>query len=134
MNSASSPATRDSFPRRGYPLGALFVLVAVSAVLAAALAPSLRAVAADKLKWWEPLGAAGISVVVLGVIGAGAGALYYPHWRGLLVGGIAGGLIGIVAGPLALVSPRELLPAALAMFVGSIIAVAIAAVMRKRGE
>ena len=124
----------DASTRRGYPLGTLFVLVAISAVLAAGLAPAFRAVAADKLKWWEPLIAAVILAVVLGIVGFIAGFLYYPHWRGLAAGGIAGAFVGLVAGPLALVPPRELLPVFLAMCVGTVIAVAIAGVMRRKGD
>ena len=124
----------DTSTRRGYPLGTLFVLVAMSAVLTAGLSPAFRAVAAEKLKWWEPLTAAAIAAVVLGIVGFAAGGLYYPHWRGLLAGGIAGFCVGLFAGPLALVEPRDLFPAALAMCVGSVIAIAIAAAMRRRGE
>ena len=71
---------------------------------------------------------------MLGFVGVCAGGLYFPHWRGLLMGGIAGVYIGLVGGPLALVEPRELLPAALAMCVGSVISVGIAAAMRRKGE
>lgn len=120
--------------RRGYPMGMLFVLVAISAVLTAGLSPALRAVAAEKLQWWQPLLAAGIGAMVLGIIGFCAGALYFPHWRGLLMGLISGMAIGLVAGPLALVEPRELFPAALAMCVGSVIAVGLAAAMRRKAD
>jgi MFS family permease len=120
--------------RRGYPLGTLFVLVAISAVLTAGLSPAVRAVAAEKLEWWQPLLAAGIGAVALGLVGVCAGGFYFPHWRGLLTGGIAGFFIGLIAGPLALVQPRDLLPAALAMCVGSVISVGIAAAMRRKGE
>ena len=125
----------DTAPaRRGYPLGMLFVLVAISAVLTAAMSPAIRAVAAEKLPWWQPLLAAGTGACVLGIAGFCAGALYFPHWRGLLMGGISGASIGLIAGPLALVEPRDLLPAALAMCVGSVIAVGLAAAMRRKGE
>lgn len=120
--------------RRGYPLGTLFVLLAISAVLTAGLAPVFRAVTADKLQWWDPLIAAGIGAGVLAFVGVCVGGLYFPHWRGLLTGGIAGVCVGLIAGPLSLVEPRELLPAALAMCVGSVISVAIAAAMRRKGD
>lgn len=126
--------SNDASARRGYPLGTLFVLVTVSAVLTAGLTPSVRAVAADKMKFWDPIVAAGIALAVLAFIGACAGGLYYPHWRGLAVGGLAGALVGIVAGPLALVPHQDLLSVSLAMFAGSVVAVAIAAVMRRREE
>ena len=120
--------------RRGYPLGTLFVLVAISAVLSAALSPAIRAVAAEKLEWWRPLAAAGMGAAALGLVGVCAGGIYFPHWRGLLTGGIAGVFIGLVAGPLALIEPRDLFPAALAMCVGSVISVGIAAAMRRKAE
>lgn len=120
--------------RRGYPLGTLFVLLAISAVLAAGISPAIRAVTADKLPWWQPLLGAGIGAAVLGFIGTCAGGLYYPHWRGVLCGGIAGVFVGLVAGPLTMVPRQELLAITLAMSAGSIIAVAIAAVMRRKGE
>ena len=124
----------DVSGRRGYPLGTLFVLVAICAVLAAGLAPAFQAVADEKLQWWQPLGAAGIAAFWLGKVGLVAGVLYYPHWRGLAVGWVAGACVGIVAGPLTLVSHRELLPVFLAMCVGTVIAVATAAVMRRKGD
>ena len=130
---ASAPHSEPP-PRRGYPLGTLFVLVAISAVLTAGLSPAIRAVAADKLVWWQPLLAAGIGAAVLGFVGVFAGGIYFPHWRGLLTGGIAGVFIGLIAGPLSLVQPRDLLPYALAMCVGSVISVGIAAAMRRKGE
>jgi hypothetical protein len=119
---------------RGYPLGTLFVLIAICAVLTAGAAPAIRAVANERLQWWQPLLAAGIAAGVMGFVGACMGGFYYPHWRGLLMGGIAGAGVGLFAGPLALVEPRELLPAVLAMCVGSVIAIALAAAMRRKGE
>jgi len=130
---ASSPPSEVP-ARRGYPLGTLFVLITISAVLATGLSPTFRAVAADKLKWWDPLFAAGVGSAVLAIVGFCAGGLYYPHWRGLLCGGFAGVLVGLFAGPLTLVEPRDLLPVTLAMSVGSVIAIAIAALMRKKGD
>ncbi|MCE9529368.1 MAG: hypothetical protein K8R36_25240 [Planctomycetales bacterium] len=130
---ASSPASEIP-GKRGYPLGTLFVLITICAVLTAGLSPTIRAVAADKLKWWDPLFAAGVGSVVLALIGFCAGGLYYPHWRGLLCGGMAGVFVGLVAGPLTLVESRDLVPVTLAMTVGSIIAIAIAAVMRRKGD
>ena len=130
---ASEPQTQIS-PRRGYPLGTLFVLVAVSAVLTAGMAPAFRAVAAGQIKWWEPSLAAGATAIAVGILGLVAGALYYPHWRGLLVGGLSGICVGLVGGPLVLVPPRELFPVVLAMCVGSVIAIAIAALMRRIEE
>ena len=127
-----SALSDDIQSRRGYPMGMLFVLVAISAVLTAGLSPAVRAVAAEKLQWWQPLVAAGSGAVVLGFVGLCAGGLYFPHWRGLLMGFLSGGVIGLVAGPLALVEPRELFPAALAMCVGSVIAVGLAAAMRRK--
>ena len=112
----------------------LFVLVAICAVLTAGLSPTLRAVAAEKLKWWQPLLAAGVSGVALGLAGAIAGVIYFPHWRGFLMGGLAGLGVGLMAGPLTLVEPRELLPVALAMCVGSVISIAAAAAMRRKGD
>ncbi len=130
---ASQPSSEVP-TRRGYPLGMLFVLVAISAVLAAGLSPTFRAVAAEKLEWWQPLVAAAIGAAALGFVGFCAGGIYFPHWRGLLMGGAAGVGVGLIAGPLALVEPRELLPAALAMCVGSVISVGIAAAMRRKQE
>lgn len=129
-----SPTPKEVPSRRGYPLGTLFVLIAISAVLAAGLSPIFRAIGAENLEWWQPLFASGACSAVLGLIGFCAGGLYYPHWRGLLCGGFAGALVGLVAGPLVLLGPADLLSVTVAMSVGSIIAVAIAAVMRRQGE
>ena len=130
---ASSPPS-EAPGRRGYPLGTLFVLIAISAVLTAGISPAVRAVAAEKLQWWELLFAAGAGAAVLAVAGFCAGGIYYPRWRGFFCGGMAGVVIGLVAGPLTLVEPADLLSVTLAMSAGSIIAIAIAAVMRRKGD
>lgn len=129
---ASTPAETPA--RRGYPLGTLFVLITISAVLAAGLSPTFRAVATEELQWWQPLIAAGVGAAVLAIIGLCAGGLYFPHWRGLLCGGLAGAIVGLVAGPLTFLKPADLLSVVVAMTVGSIIAVAIAAVMRRKDD
>lgn len=119
-----------SRPRHGYPLGALFLLVAACAVLTAIVAPVGRAVAADKVTLVELLVSLGIGVLSGLVLGLCVGAFHYRLFRGLWIGALTGGLLGLVAGPLAVVPAASVLEVFTAAAGGSVLLVVVAIALR----
>jgi hypothetical protein len=120
--------------RRGYPLGALFVLVAVCAVLIAGLSPVMRKTVEGKGDVSEFLAAiliGGVSGLFIGMI---VGLFQFRYVLGIGLGALAGTLIGAVAGPMALLARSQITAAAVAMTVGSGLVIAVALVMRRVDE
>ena len=116
---------------RGYPIGALFVLVSVCAVLAAGVTPLARtAVGGGELEgdlgWYVGIGA--ICGLVCGAI---LGAIYYRFPVGMAMGLGAGTIIGAASGAMALMPGNQLITAAAAMTAGSGLVVGVALVMRR---
>jgi len=118
--------------RRGYPLGALFVVVTACAVLAAGATPLVRLFFAGE----EELGrfvAAIIAGGILGLLfGVTTGIWQFRSGLGALMGAIAGPPIGSAAGLIALLPADQLTPAAAAMTVGSALIIGVALVMRQK--
>ena len=117
---------------RGYPLGALFVLVTAAATLIAGLAPVLRTFGDDETDV-EAIAASVVGCLLLGGMLGGILGLFQYRWLvGGSVGAVAGASVGIVAG-LLLFAPANLLPGiALAMVAGSGLIVGVALVMRPK--
>lgn len=119
-------------PRSGYPMGALFVVVATAAVLIAGVAPLVRLVFRGETQDWE---------VVLGAIVAGGacgflfgsvlGLLQFHRVLGLFLGASAGTLIGGLAGAMCMLPASQLLAAAIPMAAGSGLIVGVALLMRR---
>lgn len=116
----------------GYPLGALFVLVATSAVLAVAIAPLVRELGKGDIEgWW---------LATTLIVGSGAGLLLggflgllsFRGPLGIVVGIPIGLVLGLIAGVIVHVKQQHLPRVALAMLVGSVAVVIIAFWMRKR--
>ena len=118
---------------RGYPIGALFVLVSTCAVLAAGISPLARGAAQGNELLGEPGWAIGLGAMCGLVCGAILGVVYYRFPIGLLMGVAAGVVIGAVAGAMAMMPGNQLITAAAAMTAGSALVVGVALVMR-RGE
>jgi len=121
-----------SQPLRGYPIGALFVLVTVCAVLVAGVTPLAR-LPADGVAGNDLLWATGSGVACGLLVGAVLGVLYYRFTMGIAMGLAAGGVIGAVAGAMSLMPGNQMVTAAAAMTAGSGLVIGIALVMR-RGE
>ena len=85
----------------GYPLLALFFLVAACAILVALAAPSVTRLLNDEMSGFWFLG----SSVVGMVFGVFVGLYHYRRARGVAWGLLSGMLIGALVGPLA-VSPN----------------------------
>ena len=120
--------------RRGYPLGALFVLVAVCAVLIAGLSPVMRETVQGNGDVGEFLAAiliGGVSGLFIGMI---VGLFQFRYVLGIGLGALAGTSIGAVAGPMALLARSQVTAAAVAMTVGSGLVIAVALVMRRVDE
>jgi hypothetical protein len=119
---------------RGYPIGALFVLVSVCAVLAAGVSPLARSepggVELDQETLWT-IGLGAFSGLICGAI---LGAMYYRFPMGMLMGIAAGTAIGSVAGAMALIPGNQLVTAAAAMTAGSALVVGVAVLMRRANE
>ena len=118
--------------RRGYPLGALFVLVAAAAVLVAGIAPLFRLAVKGELASTGELVASVVVGICCGVIvGAMLGMLQFHKGQGVLLGIISGAAIGGVGGGLAMLPTKHLLAAAIPMVIGSGLVVGVALLMRR---
>jgi hypothetical protein len=127
---ASSAGNSQS--QSGYPIGALFVLVTLGAVLTVAIAPQIRDLGRDGADVTRAVGSAligGVCGLALGMI---LGALSHRWIRGLLVGAGWGLVLGAIAGLISTASLSHLPRMTAAMIVGSAIIVIVAYVMRRR--
>jgi hypothetical protein len=122
-----------SQPLRGYPIGALFVLVTACAVLAAGVTPLARPAADGGVAGNDLLLAAGSGAACGLLVGAVLGVLYYRFAMGIAMGLAAGAVIGAVAGAMSLLPGNQMVTAAAAMTAGSGLVIGVALVMR-RGE
>jgi len=116
--------------RRGYPIGALFVLVTICAVLAAGISPLVQQLQQGQIATGDFLvavGAGGLTGAFLGMI---LGLFQFRVGRGVLTGLGVGTAIGLAAGAMSLLTSNQILTAAIAMSAGSGLAVAVAVMMR----
>jgi hypothetical protein len=119
-------------PRRGYPLGALFVLVAAAAVLVAGIAPLFQqAVKGELASTGEFVASVVIGICCGVIVGAMLGMLQFHKGMGVVLGIFAGTAIGAVGGCLAMLPTRHLLAAAVPMVIGSGLVVGVALLMRR---
>jgi hypothetical protein len=117
-------------PRHGYPLGALFVLVTACAVLIAGVTPLVRLVTkGDAPEYLLPAIIVGICCGF--VVGSTLGLLQFRKGLGLAMGATTGTFIGAAAGGIALLKTEQLIPASIAMSVGSGLIVGVAVLMRR---
>jgi hypothetical protein len=116
---------------RGYPIGALFVLVSVCAVLAAGVTPLARSAASGEDLYGDLAKAVGLGTVCGLICGGILGGIYYRFPLGPAMGLVAGAVIGAVAGAMALMPGNQLITAAAAMTAGSTLVVCVALVMRR---
>lgn len=117
--------------RRGYPLGALFVLVAASAVLIAGASPLARLAMGEDFDIARGLFAVAIGAGWGVLIGALSGWLTYRAFSAAGLGAVAGFFIGAASGAICLLPGHELAPVAAAMTAGSALIIGVALVMRR---
>ena len=120
-----------SWNHRGYPLGALFVVVTTCAVLIAGVTPLARATMGGEPEYVPLFIALGMGALFGLIVGAAVGVLQFRAVLGVMLGGSAGTIIGLAAGAMALLSQRQVGPAAAAITAGSILIVGVALVMRR---
>jgi len=120
-----------SWKHRGYPLGTLFVVVTTCAVLIAGVAPLARAAAGERPDVGTLLAALFLGAFVGMIVGATVGVLQFRPILGVLLGGAAGTVIGLASGAMALLSQKQVGPAAAAITAGSVLIVGVALVMRR---
>lgn len=116
--------------RRGYPLGALFLLVAACAVLTAIVAPIGRSVASGDITLLELIVALIAGVIFVAFKGAIVGAFHFRVGRGIGIGTLTGAVLGLVAGPLVLLPVSAAIQIFSASVGGSILLVIVGVVLR----
>jgi hypothetical protein len=118
---------------RGYPLGALFVLVTLCAVLLAGISPlvkNMNDATVSTGEFFAAVGGGALGGILLGII---LGLFQFRIGRGVVIGAGVGCIIGMAGGALALLSSQQIFTAATAMTAGSGLIVAVAVMMRRSG-
>jgi hypothetical protein len=92
----------------GYPLSALFVLLAACAVVSALLTPVVHAVVAKTLTIEQVAVASFIGAILVAKIGGVIGLYHYRPLRGAGWGVLTGGIIGTFIGPVVLAPPEAM--------------------------
>ena len=116
--------------RNGISLASLFVITTAAAVLVSGIAPVGQHLASGQVGLLPvaiALGCGALAGLVLGLI---LGMHRYHRGWGALLGGSIGTGLGLIVGPLVLLPVDLLRPVATAMFIGSVLIVAVAIVMR----
>lgn len=116
--------------RQGYPLGALFVLVTICAVLVAGVAPLVQSLQRGNVSAGAFFAAMGIGALCGMILGMILGLFQFRVGQGVLTGSSVGAVIGLAAGALSLLTTEQLFAAATAMTAGSGLVIAIAVLMR----
>jgi uncharacterized membrane protein len=120
-----------SFPARGYPLGALFVLVTACAVLVAGITPLVQMTQQGNIEPTQFLLAVGAGALAGTVIGVILGLMQFRMGLGVLMGTLIGVILGAAGGAMSLLNSHQLITAALAMTAGSGLIVIVAVIMRR---
>jgi hypothetical protein len=118
-------------PSRGYPIGALFVVMTTCAVLVSGMAPVIQQTFEGNQEIGAVLGATVAGGACGLIVGVAVGALQFRAGLGTILGGIAGLGIGVAAGGMAMLSLDEVGKAAAAITAGSALIVGVAIAMRR---
>lgn len=116
---------------RGYPLSALFLLVTLFATLSAFVAIAARTLnTPDVDSLLKLLGFSTAGCMMFAVLGIFVGLFHYRQLRGMLLGLLSGGVIGLFAGPILLIPTDLFLELVLVSIVGSIIIILVGSITR----
>ena len=88
----------DRSVHSGYPLSALFVLLAACAVVSALLAPVARALVAKVVTVEQVAVTSFVGLLLVGLVGGVIGLYHYRPLRGVGWGVLTGGIIGALIG------------------------------------
>jgi len=116
---------------RGFPLASLFLLVTVCAALISFILPVAHAFRTQQVPGTDLLIASLIAGVVTTILGAFLGLLQRRPVLGLLAGGVVGGFVGCIVGPLCLLPVEQFAELLRMSLVGSLALVVLAAFMRR---
>lgn len=120
----------DSPPRRVYSLSVLFILVAACSIVAAFLAPVVRAISAGPIGVVEAAMATTAGGLAAACLGGIVGLYHYRRGRGFLWGTLTGLVLGSALGPISL-APLEVVPTLFSLsLIGSAVLVGVAAFLR----
>jgi hypothetical protein len=115
---------------RSYPLGALFLLVAVCAVTLGLTALLLRDQGQLGNRWPQIIWSALLGSAVCAFLGLMVGQFHFSRLRGAGWGVFVGWLLGLFAGPLLLVPPAAFPLLLLTAFLGAAILIGTAVAVR----
>gem|GEM_PF-5876745 len=114
----------------GVSLASLFVLTTVAAVLISGIAPVGQQIVQGRVEGFLLALALGCGFLAGLLIGLILGMHQYHRGYGALLGAGVGGGLGLLTGPLMLLPLTTLRPVAMAMFIGSLLMVGVAILMR----
>ena len=115
---------------QGYPLPALFLLVAVCGVVVAVVMPAIRTIASGRVEAGMVLVSLGIATFCSSLLGAIVGLHHFRRLRGLGWGIVAGLFVGLTVGLLAVVPPDRLSELTAAIIGGACVLLCIGVVAR----
>jgi hypothetical protein len=115
---------------RGYPLSALFLLVAACGVVTALVTPVVRAVTSGNLGLGETLGSSLSGGLIMLTLGGILGLYHYRPVRGFLWGCVAGGMIGALVGPIVLAPADAFVALLITSIGGTLVLLVIGAALR----
>jgi hypothetical protein len=121
-------------PERGYPLSALFILVAACAIPMAMAAAAGRAMSRGEADGFAFAVAAMVGCAGTMFLGSIIGLHHHRQGIGIIVGGMAGAIVGSMAGPIVLAAPEDFARLMVLAVGGSIVMVAIAAAFRQSAQ
>jgi uncharacterized membrane protein len=119
-------------PERGYPLSALFILMAACAIPMSMAAAAGRAVSAGDVGARDVTFAAIAGCAVVMGLGMIVGLHHYRPFLGVILGAMAGAIVGSMAGPMVLAPEKDFLNL-LALSVGGSAAMVAAAAWLRAG-
>ena len=116
--------------RQGYPLSALFLLIAASSVVLGMVAPLARGRAAYGVGGLEVGGAVTTGAVVLMAVGLLIGLFHHARLSGVGWGLLIGFFLGSLFGPMILIPPKDFPVVLTASLGGSAVVLLVAILIR----
>jgi hypothetical protein len=112
-------------PQHGYPLTALFVLIAVCAVFSAMLGPVIKWAVRGQIDWEVLLAVTAVSAGVMSALGIAVGLHHHRRAVGAGWGAATGCVAGLLIGPLVVLPIGDFPMLIMASLVGSAMLIGI---------